>query len=142
MSNELKGVVTGLRKRTLVTATLAGKVGLAMAKRTLRGRPADDAAPAPDDTRDAARALVRELGALKGLVMKVGQIRDHPLRESESAKVGDAARVAPPQPPPVGDERGPGKARCHRALARPLQGCRVRTVRMLTFEATFPRTCP
>lgn len=77
MSDDLRELASGFRKRTLVTATLAGKMGLAMAKRTLRGR-ADDREPADaEDAIDAAKALVRELGTLKGLVMKVGQMASY-----------------------------------------------------------------
>lgn len=77
MANELKALASGFRKRTLVTASLAGKVGLAMAKRTLRGKPAEDAPVAGGEAREAAKSLVREIGALKGLVMKVGQMASY-----------------------------------------------------------------
>jgi predicted unusual protein kinase regulating ubiquinone biosynthesis (AarF/ABC1/UbiB family) len=77
--DDLRELASGFRKRTLVTARLAGKVGLAMAKRTLRGK---DDAVCPNEVdaeraKDAARALVREIGALKGLVMKVGQMASY-----------------------------------------------------------------
>jgi predicted unusual protein kinase regulating ubiquinone biosynthesis (AarF/ABC1/UbiB family) len=75
MSDDLRELASGVRKRTLVTARLAGKMGLAMAQRTLRGR--DDDRPAASDARTAAMALVRELGALKGLVMKIGQMASY-----------------------------------------------------------------
>ena len=43
--DDLRELASGFRKRTLVTAKLAGKMGLAMARRTLSGgknRDADD----------------------------------------------------------------------------------------------------
>jgi len=83
MADDLRELALGFRKRTLVTAKLAGKVGLAMGKRMLRGR--DDAPPAAgaegitssERAREGARELVREIGALKGLVMKVGQMASY-----------------------------------------------------------------
>jgi predicted unusual protein kinase regulating ubiquinone biosynthesis (AarF/ABC1/UbiB family) len=75
--DDLRELASGFRKRTLVTARLAGKVGLAMAKRTLRGRDGEGAALDAEKAKDGARALVRELGALKGLVMKVGQMASY-----------------------------------------------------------------
>src|SRR5687768_6188704 len=79
--NGLRELASGFRKRTLVTARLAGKVGLAMAKRTLRGKDAEPGAPSSaldaEKAKDAARGLVREIGALKGLVMKVGQMASY-----------------------------------------------------------------
>jgi predicted unusual protein kinase regulating ubiquinone biosynthesis (AarF/ABC1/UbiB family) len=77
MSNDLRDLASGFRKRTLVTAKLAGRVGLAMAKRSLRGGGGDDQAKGPDDATAAAQSLVRELGTLKGLVMKVGQMASY-----------------------------------------------------------------
>lgn len=76
MSKPLEELARGFRKRTLVTAKLAGKVGLKMARRTLAGKRED----APVDTARAsaaARELVTQLGALKGLVMKVGQMASY-----------------------------------------------------------------
>lgn len=83
MGDDLRELASGFRKRTLVTARLAGKVGLAMAKRTLRGRdeqtPEDEAERLvdADRAREGAKELVRELGALKGLVMKIGQMASY-----------------------------------------------------------------
>ena len=37
MADELRELASGFRKRTLLTAKLAGRMGLAMAKRTVRG---------------------------------------------------------------------------------------------------------
>ncbi len=72
----LDSIATSFRKRTLVTAKLAGKMGMKMAARTLRGR----RDPSPADSENAiaaARELVSQLGALKGLVMKVGQMASY-----------------------------------------------------------------
>lgn len=66
----------GFRKRTLVTAGLAGKIGLKMAKRTLQGKPSDERVDPAEAVR-AARELVTQLGAFKGLVMKVGQMASY-----------------------------------------------------------------
>src|SRR4051794_6339375 len=75
--DDIRELASGFRKRTLVTARLAGKVGLAMAARTLRGRDEHAAAVDAEKAKEGARALVRELGALKGLVMKVGQMASY-----------------------------------------------------------------
>jgi len=76
MKKPLEELAQGFRKRTLVTAKLAGKVGLTMARRTLAGARTD----APVDGKkaaEAARELVTQLGSLKGLVMKVGQMASY-----------------------------------------------------------------
>ncbi|MBX3227237.1 MAG: AarF/ABC1/UbiB kinase family protein [Labilithrix sp.] len=72
----IDALASGFRKRTLVTASLAGKVGVAMAKRTLRGRAAEDA-PSNGDALRAAKELALSLGAMKGLVMKIGQMASY-----------------------------------------------------------------
>jgi predicted unusual protein kinase regulating ubiquinone biosynthesis (AarF/ABC1/UbiB family) len=88
VSKDLKELASGFRKRTLVTARLGAKVGLAMAKRTLLGangangaNGAADGVTSAEAARAAARAAARELvgqiGALKGLVMKVGQMASY-----------------------------------------------------------------
>lgn len=83
---KLRELASGFRKRTLVTARLAGRVGLAMAKRTLRGKDAEDDAGGErgeagaidrESVREGAKELVKEIGALKGLVMKVGQMASY-----------------------------------------------------------------
>lgn len=78
---DLRELASGFRKRTLVTARLAGRVGLAMAKRTLRGKDLEEDRHAneaeAEKAREGAKALVKELGALKGLVMKVGQMASY-----------------------------------------------------------------
>lgn len=66
----------GFRKRTLVTARLASKVGVRMASRTLRGR-RDEAPADAEEAAARARELVTQIGALKGLVMKVGQMASY-----------------------------------------------------------------
>jgi len=79
----LRELARGLRKRTLVTAKLASKVGLGFAKRTMFGRGAPstgaDAKGRPEDSAavEAAGKMVEQLGALKGLVMKLGQIASY-----------------------------------------------------------------
>lgn len=74
-STPLEEIPTGFRGRTLVTAKLAGRLGLAAAKKMLdmKGPAAADAA----DGRDAAEALASTLGRMKGLVMKVGQMASY-----------------------------------------------------------------
>lgn len=75
----LRELARGFRKRTMVTVGLASKVGLGFAKRTLFGR-GEEKEPTPvEDSAavEAAGKLVKELGALKGLVMKLGQIASY-----------------------------------------------------------------
>jgi predicted unusual protein kinase regulating ubiquinone biosynthesis (AarF/ABC1/UbiB family) len=77
----LKELASGFRNRTLVTASLAGRVGFAMAKRKVLGKQ-DEAAGVEaqidrEEARKAAASLVREIGALKGLVMKIGQMASY-----------------------------------------------------------------
>src|SRR4051812_15697301 len=71
----LDALPTGLRNRTLLTARLATRMGAGFVKRTLTGPGADEA----DDARAAASAaeLVEQLGNLKGLVMKIGQMASY-----------------------------------------------------------------
>lgn len=77
----LRELARGFRKRTLVTAKLATKVGMRFAKRSVFGRrqPPDAPPHAPEDSTavEAASKLVKELGALKGLVMKLGQVASY-----------------------------------------------------------------
>jgi predicted unusual protein kinase regulating ubiquinone biosynthesis (AarF/ABC1/UbiB family) len=75
----LRELASGFRKRTMVTVGLASRVGLGFAKRTLLGRKDDkERTPVEDSAAvEAAGKLVRELGALKGLVMKLGQIASY-----------------------------------------------------------------
>ena len=76
----LRGIARGFRKRTLVTAKLGARMGASFVKRTLI-RPKEGDAPAePIEDSEAvknASELVKELGALKGLVMKIGQIASY-----------------------------------------------------------------
>jgi predicted unusual protein kinase regulating ubiquinone biosynthesis (AarF/ABC1/UbiB family) len=72
----IRELASGFRKRTLVTATLGAKVGMAMARRSLRGAD-DDGIVDAEKARTGAMALVAQLGALKGLVMKVGQMASY-----------------------------------------------------------------
>lgn len=72
----MKELASGFRKRTLVTASLAGKVGVAMGKRMLLGADKSERVDA-EAARAAARELVTSLGAMKGLVMKLGQMASY-----------------------------------------------------------------
>ncbi len=76
MKKPLEELAKGFRKRTLVTAKLAGKMGLSMARRTIAGKPSDQKVDVQRAT-EAARELVLQIGALKGLVMKVGQMASY-----------------------------------------------------------------
>lgn len=77
MTDDIRELASGFRKRTLVTAKLGAKVGLAMARRTLGGAPNGDAPVDAEKAREGARELVKQIGALKGLVMKVGQMASY-----------------------------------------------------------------
>ncbi|MBI2388094.1 MAG: AarF/ABC1/UbiB kinase family protein [Deltaproteobacteria bacterium] len=73
----LEALPSGFTDRTLVNARLATRLGASALKRTLgfgkKDASAERAARAVHD----ATALVRELGRLKGLVMKVGQMASY-----------------------------------------------------------------
>ena len=74
---KLERLATGLRGRTLKTAKLASRLGMRYAKRTL-GRAATEVTPEMRaQAVERAESLVEELGALKGLVMKIGQIASY-----------------------------------------------------------------
>ncbi len=75
----LRSLARGFRKRTLVTARLASRVGVKFLRRSLGGPPDPDSGSAPEDSAavEAAGRLVEELGALKGLVMKLGQVASY-----------------------------------------------------------------
>ena len=70
-------LAAGFRGRTLVTARLGARVGLAMARRTLAGGGRDDAVVDVARAKEGARELVEKMGALKGLVMKLGQMASY-----------------------------------------------------------------
>lgn len=72
----LKGLASGFRKRTLVTAKLATRMGVAAMKRQI-GLGKDEPVVDSEKATQAAMALVKEMGALKGLVMKFGQIASY-----------------------------------------------------------------
>jgi predicted unusual protein kinase regulating ubiquinone biosynthesis (AarF/ABC1/UbiB family) len=75
---ELDDLARGFRKRTLATAVLTGKLGWSMAKRVVRGARGDEVdAREVDRAVDKAEKLVAQLGGLKGLVMKAGQIASY-----------------------------------------------------------------
>ncbi len=84
MSNDdddvpLREIARGFRKRTFVTAKLASRVGAKFLRRSL-GREAAPEQPDPEQDSaavEAATRMVKELGALKGLVMKLGQIASY-----------------------------------------------------------------
>ena len=78
MTDSLKELAKGFRKRTLVTARMAGKMGLSMARRQLAGKKTTE--PTPEEVEravKAAREMVLKLGHMKGLVMKVGQMASY-----------------------------------------------------------------
>jgi predicted unusual protein kinase regulating ubiquinone biosynthesis (AarF/ABC1/UbiB family) len=79
MADDLRELASGFRKRTLVTAKLGAKMGFAMAKRTFGGKAssAHDEKIDVEKAKEAARDLVKQLGSLKGLVMKVGQMASY-----------------------------------------------------------------
>lgn len=62
----IREFASGFRKRTLVTAKLGARVGLAMAKRQLGGAPKEDAIVDAESAKQSALELVSQLGALKG----------------------------------------------------------------------------
>ena len=76
MKKPLRELAQGFRKRTLVTAKLASKMGLNMARRQLAG-PGASAVVDAKAAREAAEELVGKLDQLKGLVMKVGQMASY-----------------------------------------------------------------
>ena len=75
----LRTLARGFRQRTLKTARLATRVGLKAVKRQLgSGRPLDAVDPEETEADLAStHKLVDELGALKGLMMKFGQIASY-----------------------------------------------------------------
>lgn len=77
--DDIRELASGFRKRTLLTAKLAGRMGLAMARRTVRGGSTadDDARIDVEKAKAGARELVQQMGTLKGLVMKVGQMASY-----------------------------------------------------------------
>ena len=77
MTDSLKELAKGFRKRTLVTAKLAGKMGLKMARRQIGGRLREPSPREVEQAVGAARELVLKLGHMKGLVMKVGQMASY-----------------------------------------------------------------
>jgi len=78
MPDDLDRLPRGFRKRTLATARLAARLGRKMARRTLFGSPADpETRRQIDQAVGAAEELVAQLGGLKGLVMKVGQLASY-----------------------------------------------------------------
>jgi predicted unusual protein kinase regulating ubiquinone biosynthesis (AarF/ABC1/UbiB family) len=71
----LDALARGFRQRTMTTAKLAGKVGISYVKRAVKGP------SSTNQDRDAAVKsaveLVEQLGKLKGMAMKVGQIASY-----------------------------------------------------------------
>src|SRR5689334_15158175 len=72
--SEISRLASGFRQRTLTTARLATRMGT-----KYLGAALGSAADAPDDEAAHARAeaLVEQLGRMKGLVMKVGQMASY-----------------------------------------------------------------
>lgn len=75
----LDDLARGFRQRTLVTAKLAAKLGAKAAGRMAFGakKDAPETVAATHASVSSAEDLVKEMGALKGLVMKVGQIASY-----------------------------------------------------------------
>ena len=73
----LTDLARGFRQRTLVTAKLAAKLRAKAAGRMAFGARKDPASEATSAAVKSAEDLVKEMGALKGLVMKVGQIASY-----------------------------------------------------------------
>jgi len=73
-SRVLDALPQGFRQRTLKSAKLATKLGAGYLRRAVTGK---SRATDPADEEAAARTLVEELGALKGLVMKMGQVASY-----------------------------------------------------------------
>ncbi len=75
MTEPLQRLARGFRKRTLVTAKLASKVGVSYLKKSvgLNGAPVVDEQKAVA----AASQLVEQMSTLKGLVMKFGQMASY-----------------------------------------------------------------
>lgn len=71
----LEGLAKGFRQRTMATAKLAGKMGVSYVKRAVKG-PGSDTADREAAIKGAVE-LVEQLGKLKGLAMKVGQIASY-----------------------------------------------------------------
>ena len=74
-SKLLSSLPSGLRDRTWVTAKLAARLGVAAAKKNLGIGEGDE----PDEVDAVKRAeeMVKQMGSLKGLVMKVGQMASY-----------------------------------------------------------------
>jgi predicted unusual protein kinase regulating ubiquinone biosynthesis (AarF/ABC1/UbiB family) len=78
MTDDLDELPRGFRARTLSTALMAARLGKKMVKRQWFGAKEDpDHARAVEKAVAAAEDLVAQLGGLKGLVMKVGQIASY-----------------------------------------------------------------
>ncbi len=75
--HRLEDLARGFRQRTLVTAKLAAKLGAKAAGRIAFGAKKGPAAPDSPEAIATAEDLVKEMGALKGLVMKIGQIASY-----------------------------------------------------------------
>jgi len=77
MTDSLTELAKGFRKRTLVTARLATKMGMKAARRQLGGRASEPTERQRAEAVRAAREMVLKLGHMKGLVMKVGQMASY-----------------------------------------------------------------
>jgi predicted unusual protein kinase regulating ubiquinone biosynthesis (AarF/ABC1/UbiB family) len=74
---EINQIARGFGGRTWKTMRLAGRLGVGYAKRTLVNGKSELTQKQRDQAIKRAEELVSELGALKGLVMKVGQIASY-----------------------------------------------------------------
>jgi predicted unusual protein kinase regulating ubiquinone biosynthesis (AarF/ABC1/UbiB family) len=75
----LEALPRGFLDRTLVNVRFAGRLGASAMKRTLgfgRGASGEEGAAKPGAIREA-QAIARELGRLKGLAMKIGQMASY-----------------------------------------------------------------
>lgn len=70
----LQRLPSGFRERTLKGAKLAGKLGASYLRRAVTKQTRERST---EEATSTARELVEELGALKGLVMKLGQIASY-----------------------------------------------------------------
>ena len=87
---------TGFTGRTLTTLKLAAKVGVGYARRTIGTTPAAQDEPAQNES---AEALVEQLGRMKGLMMKFGQMASYLPGNVGSKAQGILAQLQASSPP-------------------------------------------
>ncbi len=93
MSSKLPSGFTG---RTLTTLKLAAKVGVGYARRSIGGAPAQQGENAQTE---AAEVLVEQLGRMKGLMMKFGQMASYLPGNVGSKAQGVLAQLQASSPP-------------------------------------------